>query len=52
MGVVDKSSMPVADYLKDKYYCIPISSVYCKRQRYMSKSDEIRQVEDFLKKKI
>ncbi len=50
MGVVGESSKPVIDYLKDKYYCItPTSSVYCKGQKYISKQDEIRQVEEFLK---
>lgn len=50
MGVVGESSKPVIDYLKDNYYCItPTSSVYCKGQKYISKQDEIRQVEKFLK---
>ena len=51
MGVVGKSSEPVIEYLKDKYYCIaPTSTVYCKGQKYINKEDEIRQVEEFLKK--
>ena len=51
MGVSAKSSIPVAMYLKDDYYCImPSSSVYCKDQRYISKEDEVKQVKDFLKK--
>ena len=51
MGVTGQSSMPVAEYLKDRYYCImPTSTVYCKGQRYVSKADEVRQVEEFLQK--
>ncbi len=50
MGVVGESSKPVIDYLKANYYCItPTSTVYCKGQKYISKQDEIRQVEEFLK---
>lgn len=50
MGVVGKSSEPIIKYLKDDYYCItPTSTVYCKKQKYISKEDEIRQVEEFLK---
>ncbi len=50
MGVVGKSSERVAENLKDKYFCImPTSTVYCKDQKYISKDDEIRQVECFLK---
>ncbi len=50
MGVVGKSSERVIEYLKDDYYCItPTSTVYCKGQKYISKKDEIRQVEGFLK---
>ena len=49
MGVTGDSSLPVANYLKDKYFCImPTSSVYCKNQKYLSKDDEIRQVEEYL----
>jgi len=49
MGVTGKSSEPVATYLKDKYFCImPTSTVYCKEQKYVSKQDEVKQVEDFL----
>ena len=51
MGVNGESSMPVAEYLKDKYYCImPTSTVYCENQKYLSKEDEVSQVKDFLKK--
>ncbi len=50
MGVVGESNKPVIDYLKANYYCItPTSTVYCKGQKYISKQDEIRQVEEFLK---
>ena len=49
MGVTGTSSKPVVEYLKDKYYCImPTSTVYCKNQNYVSKQDEVKQVEDFL----
>ena len=49
MGVTGESGEPVANYLQDRYFCIlPTSTVYCKGQKYVSKADEIRQVEDFL----
>ena len=49
MGVVGSSSERVAECLKDDYFCImPTSTVYCAGQRYVSKSDEIRQIEEFL----
>ena len=49
MGVVGESSEPVAKHLKNKYFCImPTSTVYCEEQKYISKADEIRQVEKFL----
>ncbi len=49
MGVVGESSEPVARYLQNKYFCImPTSTVYCEEQKYISKADEIRQVEKFL----
>ena len=52
MGVTGESSEPVANYLQDRYFCIlPTSTVYCKGQKYVSKADEIRQVEDFLQEK-
>ena len=52
MGVTGESSEPVAKYLQDRYFCIlPTSTVYCKGQKYVSKADEIRQVEDFLQEK-
>ena len=40
MGVTGASSMPVAEYLQEKYYCImPTSTVYCDGQRYENKTD-------------
>ena len=49
MGVTGASSEPIAKYLQDRYFCIlPTSTVYCEGQKYVSKPDEIRQVEDFL----
>ena len=49
MGVTGASSEPIARYLQDRYFCIlPTSTVYCEGQKYVSKQDEIRQVEDFL----
>ena len=51
MGVTGDSSEPVAIYLQENYFCImPTSTVYCKGQRYVSKADEVRQVEAFLRK--
>ena len=48
MGVTGASSEPVAKYLQDRYFCIlPTSTVYCKGQKYVSKADEIRQVENY-----
>ncbi len=50
MGVTGASSKPVADCLKDRYFCIlPTSTVYCSGQKYRSKADEVRQVEAFLR---
>ena len=50
MGVTGESSEPVASYLQDRYFCIlPTATVYCKGQKYVSKADEVRQVEDYLK---
>ena len=49
MGVTGASSEPVAKYLQDRYFCIlPTSTVYCAGQKYVSKADEIRQVENYL----
>lgn len=51
MGVTGESSMPVAEKLADKFYCVmPTSTVYCAGQKYCGKSDEIRQITEFLKK--
>ncbi len=51
MGVTGASSKPVAQHLKDSYFCIlPTSTVYCEGQKYLSKADEVRQIEDFLQK--
>ncbi len=51
MGVTGASSEPVARVLQKNYYCIlPTSTVYCAGQKYISKADEIRQVEAFLHK--
>ena len=50
MGVTGASSEPVAKYLQDRYFCIlPTSTVYCKGQKYVSKADEVIQVEEYLK---
>lgn len=50
MGVTGESSEPVAQYLRDRYFCIlPTSTVYCTGQKYISKADEVRQVEKFLR---
>ena len=50
MGVTGESSVPVAEHLKDRYYCVmPTSTVYCAGQRYVSKADEVGQVEAFLR---
>lgn len=52
MGVTGKSSFRVAEYLKEKYFCVmPTSTVYCPDQNYISKQEEIHQVEDYLRKK-
>ncbi len=49
MGVVGESNEPVAENLKVDYFCImPTSTVYCEGQKYISKNDEIKQVEKFL----
>ena len=50
MGVTGESSEPVAQYLRDRYFCIlPTSTVYCTGPKYISKADEVRQVEKFLR---
>ena len=49
MGVTGASSEPVARFLQANYFCIlPTSTVYCAGQRYQSRADEIRQLEQFL----
>ena len=49
MGVTGESSRPVAEHLKDRYYCVmPTSTVYCAGQNYISKADELRQLECYL----
>ncbi len=51
MGVTGASSEPVARNLQDKYFCIlPTSTVYCEGQKYRNKSDEVRQLENFLQR--
>ena len=43
MGVTGESSIPVAEKMAEKYYCImPTSTVYCSGQRYQSKRDGIK----------
>ena len=50
MGVTGASSGPVAEYLQERYFCImPTSTVYCPGQKYISKTDELRQVEAHLR---
>ncbi len=50
MGVTGQSSEPVAKELQNRFFCIlPTSTVYCAGQRYLSKADEVRQIEDFLR---
>lgn len=52
MGVTGESSFRVAEHLKEKYFCVmPTSTVYCSDQNYISKQDEIHQVERYLDKK-
>ena len=51
MGVTGASSERVAKELQEHYYCIlPTSTVYCAGQQYLSKENEVRQVEAFLQK--
>lgn len=50
MGVTGASSEPVAKHLQDTFFCIlPTSTVYCAGQKYISRADEVRQVENFLR---
>ena len=49
MGVTGESSMPVAEKMAGKFYCImPTSTVYCSGQKYRSKRDEVEQIVQFL----
>lgn len=49
MDVTGTSSKPVARHLMDSYFCImPTATAYCPGQRYVSKADEVEQVERFL----
>ena len=49
MGVTGASSEPVAGCLAERYFCImPTATPYCEGQTYVSKADEVRQVEEFL----
>lgn len=50
MGVTGASSEPVVRCLRDGYFCVlPTSTVYCPGQTYVSKAEEVRQVEAFLR---
>ncbi len=50
MGVTGESSMPVAENMAEKFYCVmPTSTVYCSGQKYRSKRDEVQQIVRFLK---
>ena len=52
MGVTGESSIPVARHLSNVFYCImPTSTVYCPTQKYLSKLDELHQIQSFLDKK-
>ena len=52
MGVTGASSKPVAEHLQRDYFCVlPTATVYCPGQRYLSKADEVRQVEAFLQQR-
>ena len=52
MGVVGESSERVARRLADRYFCVmPTSTVYCEGQRYVSREDEVRQVEGYLQER-
>lgn len=50
MGVTGASSEPVANFMCQRYFCIlPTATVYCAGQKYVSKEDEVRQLEAFLR---
>lgn len=49
MGVTGESSMPVAEKMSEKFYCVmPTSTVYCSGQKYRGKRDEVQQIVRFL----
>ena len=51
MGVTGESNYRIAKYLKKNYFCVmPTSTVYCSSQKYISKQEEIRQIEEYLHK--
>ena len=51
MGVTGESNYRIAKYLKKNYFCVmPTSTVYCSSQKYISKREEIRQIEEYLHK--
>ena len=51
MGVTGASSERLAARLSSRFFCImPTSTVYCEGQTYVSKADEVAQVEAFLAK--
>ena len=51
MGVTGDSSKPITNYLKEDYCVVlPTSAVYCPNQKYVSKEDEVKQVESYLTK--
>ncbi len=49
MGVTGASSERVAAHLQSRYFCaMPTSTVYCEGQTYVSKQDELAQIEAYL----
>ena len=49
MGVTGENSMPVAEKMAEKFYCVmPTSTVYCSGQKYRSKREEVQQIVRFL----
>lgn len=50
MGVTGASSIPIAQYLKNDYFIImPTNSAYCENETYTNKSDELYQLNQFLR---
>ena len=50
MGVIGESSMPVAEKMKEKYYCImPTSTVYCPDRDIKVKEMRYSKLYDFWK---